>query len=214
MTNNGVAFEDYIELKGLELKSKVKAVFYTLSSKVSLQYNWCEIDEIDTQIVSDYLFELAKKFYNNLKQKVSKKAAVNQAPADRPSEVAASSPLLETCLQMSYSSAISFGSGLNASAVSDDSTPAPTINVGQGHPLYTCDIYVAQVDTEKDYKDTIDVFLKPESRNLTAEPRPSDYDFAFLKKQLTEALLYTEELEIISYYHIQKDEVKVDHNSK
>jgi hypothetical protein len=214
MTNNSVVFRDYIELKGLELKNKVKAVFYTLSSKVSPQYSWCEIDEIDTQIVSDYLFKLAKKFHNNLKQRVSKKAAVNQAPADRPSEMAAPSLPLETCLQTSYSSAISFDLGLNASAASDDSTPAPTINIGQGYPLYTCDICIAQVDTEEDYKNTIDVFLKPESRNSVAEPRPSDYNFALLKKQLTEALSYTEELEIISYYHVQKDEVKVDHNSK
>jgi hypothetical protein len=97
MTNNSVAFEDHIELKGLELKSRVKAVFYTLSSKVSPWYSWYKIDKIDIQIVSDYLFELAKKFHNNLKQRVSKKAAVNQALANRPSGVAAPSPLLETC---------------------------------------------------------------------------------------------------------------------
>jgi hypothetical protein len=142
MTNNSVAFEDYIELKGLELKNRVKAVFYTLFSKVGLWYSWYKIDKIDTQIVLDYLFELAKKFHNNLKQRVSKKAAVNQALADGPSEIAAFSPLLETCPQTSYSSAISFSQGLNASAVLDDSTPAPTVNVGQGHPLYTCDICV------------------------------------------------------------------------
>jgi hypothetical protein len=98
MTNNSVAFEDHIELKDLELKSRVKAVFHTLSSKVGPWYSWYKIDKIDTQIVSDYLFELAKKFHNNLKQRVSKKAAANQALADRPSEVAVPSPLLETCL--------------------------------------------------------------------------------------------------------------------
>jgi hypothetical protein len=214
MTNNGVAFGDYVELKGLELKSRVKAVLHTLSSKVGPRYGWYEIDEIDTQIVPDYLFELAKKFHNNLKRRVGKKAAANQALADGPSGVAAPSPPLETCPRTSYGSAISFGEGLNAPAASGDSTPAPTVNVGQGHPLHTCDICVARVDTGEDYEDTIDVFLKPESRNSAAEPRPSDYDFALLKKQLTEALSYTEELEIISYHHAQKGEVEVDHDSK
>ena len=32
--NNSVPFRDYIELKDVELKSKVKVVLYTLSSKV------------------------------------------------------------------------------------------------------------------------------------------------------------------------------------
>jgi len=214
MRNNSVPFGDHVELKGLELKSKVKAVLHTLSSKVGSQYGWHEIDKIDTQIVPDYLFELAKKFHNNLKRRVGKKAAANQAPAARPSGVAAPSPPLGTCPRTSYGLAISLGQGLSTLAALGDSTPAPIINVGQGHPLRTCDIYVARVDTGEDYEDTIDVFLKPESRNSAAEPRPSDYDFALLKKELTKALSYTEELEIISYSHAQKGEVEVDHDSK
>lgn len=214
MRNNGVPFGDHVELKGLELKSKVKAILHTLSSKVGPQYGWYEIDEIDTQIVPDYLFELAKKFHNNLKRRVSKEAAANQAPAIRPSGVVALGPPLGTCLRMPYGLAIPFGQGLNTPTTSGDSTPAPNINAGQGHPLHTYDICVARVNTGEDYEDTIDVFLKPESRNSAAEPRPSDYDFALLKKQLTEALSYTEELEIISYTHAQKGEVEVDHDSK
>jgi hypothetical protein len=214
MRNNGVPFGDHVELKDVELKSKVKAVLHTLSSKVGPQYGWYEIDEIDTQIVPDYLFELAKKFHNNLKRRVGKEAAANQAPAARPSGVAAPGPPLGACPRASYGSAISFGRGLNTPAASGDSTPAPNINVGRGHPLHTCDICVVRVDTGEDYEDTIDVFLKPESRNSAAKPRPSDYDFALLKKQLTEAVSYTEELEIISYSHTQKGEVEVDHDSK
>jgi len=214
MRDNDVPFGDHVELKGLELKTKMKAALHTLSSKVGPQYGWHEIDEIDTQIVPDYLFELAKKFHNNLKRRVGKKAATNQAPAAGPSGVAAPSPPLGTCPRKFYSSAVSFHHGLNTPTASGDSTPASNTNVGQGYPLHTCDVCVTRVDTGEDYEDTIDVFLKPGSRNSTAEPRPNDYDFALLKEQLTEALSYSEELEIISYSHAQKGEVEVDHDSK
>src|SRR5438045_919945 len=62
----------------------------------------------------------------------------------------------------------------------------------------------------------IDTFLNADSRNLhkDASQGPSNYDFTIFKQQLTDALSYDHELDMIVYSHTQNGEVKVDRDWK
>jgi len=57
------------------------------------------------------------------------------------------------------------------------------IGIGQGYPLCTYDIYITHDDTRLEYKDTIDTFLKANSKRLykDIEFGPNDFDFTIFK---------------------------------
>ena len=219
---DNIPLDQYSSLRGAETRDRVKAVLKTVASKVGHKYGWSEIDEIDPKIIPEYMFEMAKRSTNNKKWKA--KAMATTEP-DRP---AASGALpvtnYETRLlpqpqhmgspQQSLLSPLTLRNGLEIPAPSGTSTLSRNINVGQGHPLRTCDIFVTQDDTGLDYEDTMDTFLKAESKRLDIEFGPNDFDFTILKQQLTEALSYNQESDMIYYTHAQKGEVEVNSDWK
>jgi hypothetical protein len=211
-------------LRDGETKDRVKAVLKTLASNVGPQYGWSEIDEIDKNIIPDYMFEIAKRSTNNQKRKMKVRApsesdipaASGALPGSRCEAPLLSQPQHKELTQDGLRSPQTIRHGLDTPVLSGASTPLLNTSVGQGHSLHTCNIYVTQADTGLDYEDTIDTFLKADSRSSrgNAEFGPSDYDFTIFKLQLTEVLLYDQESDMIYYSHAQKGEVEVDFDWK
>jgi hypothetical protein len=220
-------------LRGVETKDRVKAILKTVASNVGHKYGWSEIDEIDENIIPDYMFEMAKRSANNKKRKaramattrsdceMAKRSPNNKKRKAGAVETAASDcetplpqPQHKGSPQQGLLSPITLRHGVETPASSGASTPSRNISVGQGLSLRTCDIFVTQDDTGLEYEDTIDTFLKADSKRLDIEFGPNDFDFTIFRQQLTQALSYNQESDMIYYTHEQKGEVEVSYDWK
>jgi hypothetical protein len=196
-------------LRGVVTRDRVKAVLKTVANNVGHKYGWSEIDEIDENIIPDYMFEMAKRSANNKKRKAR---AIATAASD--CETPLPQPQNKGSPQQGLLSPLTLRHGVETPAPSGASTPSRNISVGQGLPLRTCDISVTQDDTGLEYEDTIDTFLKADSKRLDIEFGPNDFDFTIFRQQLTQALSYNQESDMIYYTHEQKGEVEVSHDWK
>ena len=223
LLNDGVPLNEASGLRRVDIKERIKAVLRTVAGNVGHQYGWSEVDEIDGNIIPDYMFEMAKKSANDHKRRAK---TVAPTGSNRP---AASGALPETSRgtppppppQHTGPPQQSFippplRQELQSPALSGPSTSLQNISVGRPHPLRMCNIYVKQVGTGLEYEDTIDTFLKAEFKKLSKDIEfgPHDFDFTLFKQELTETLSYEEESDLIFYTHAQKGEVEVNYDWK
>jgi|SRR5277367_3328865 len=227
--------EGPFDLRNPENKTQVSKVLDLVISKRSAQYGW---NEIGSNTVKEYMFELAKRCLYNWKRSLRKTAAgilasesdglaahfsLMQAspqqphPQTPPPLVPPRPPFGGSIHHATSGPSMLYPRGLTTPAALGASTPLPSTNVVQGCPLHESIVYVRRADTGEDYEDTIDMFLSLEfrdSRHLNITPGPGDYNFTIFKNELAGALSYNEQSDMIGYFHNEKGFVEVNQDSK
>src|SRR5436190_19420178 len=160
LQRSDVMLDEPSGLRCVDVKDKVNGVLKRVASDVGPCYGWSEIDEIDKSITVGYMFEMVKRSVHNQRRKDKAGGQASSARSDRP---AGSQTPAEKC---PWPTGMSWHGTLLE-------TPAHTVSMlfsnpvmGQGPKLHHCCIHVIRVETGLEYKDTIDIFLNADSRNL------------------------------------------------